>query len=53
LCYLNFFRQNSKFKSEGASPPPEIKVGGLGPCGAPGSATYGDKVQRKEPELAT
>jgi len=21
--------------------PPEIKVGGLGPCGPPGSATYG------------
>jgi len=25
----------------GGQASPEIKVGGLGPCGSPGSATYG------------
>ena len=34
MCYLNLFTQNSKFKSEGPGPP-EIKVGGLGPCSPP------------------
>jgi len=37
-------KQNSKLKSGRGKAPPEIKVGGLGPCGPPGSATYGQYV---------
>jgi len=39
VCYLNLFRQNSKLKNGGPVPPE--KNAGLGPCGHPGSATYG------------
>jgi len=40
MVLLKLICKNSKFESGGAGPP-EIKVGGLGPRGFPGSVTYG------------
>jgi len=34
MCYLNLFRENSKFKSVGQTAP-ETKIEALGPCVPP------------------